>query len=202
MASFGLLRFVDSPEACLGPAALPMAGLSFPDGVPARLMLKMVIAAADDDVAFSPDNLRASQKAGRLKTLLNHGRMQGAMPNIADIASEKHPSFAPVRTIIVVYLANRATAYDAALAARRGTIDCGPIAPVGIITHPVWWIGHHQVGIGPVKQPTNIFRRCRIADQQPMPPQGPQIVTDGHGIDGWLRHLVRVRSAHGLRVED
>src|ERR1700687_3532936 len=108
MASLGLLRFVDGPEARLGPPALPLAGLPFPHRVPAWLMLKVVVAAADDDVVFSPDNLRASQKAGRLKTLLHHGRMQGAMPNIADIASEKHPSFAPVRTIIIVYLADRA----------------------------------------------------------------------------------------------
>jgi hypothetical protein len=35
-----------------------------------------------------------------------------------------------------------------------------------------------------------------------MPLQGPQIATGGNGIDGRLWHLVRVRSAHGLRVED
>jgi hypothetical protein len=66
--------------------------------LPARFMLKMVIAAADDDVVFSPDNLRASQKTGRFKTLLHHRCMRGAMPNTADVASEKHPSFAAKMT--------------------------------------------------------------------------------------------------------
>src|ERR1700674_2645088 len=102
MATHGLLRFVDSPEARLGPTALPMACLSFPDGVPARLMLKVVVAATDYDVVFSPDNLRAYFETRFFQRMLRVTCMQTGMPLVHNVARKERPRCRPICTIIVV----------------------------------------------------------------------------------------------------
>ena len=49
----------DLPQRCLFPVAGPMPGAAVAHGVKAWLMLSVVVAAADDQLAFGPNDLRA-----------------------------------------------------------------------------------------------------------------------------------------------
>src|SRR5258707_3280367 len=62
----------DLPQRRLFPVAGPMPGAAVAHGVKAWLMLSVVVAAADDQLAFGPNDLRAHGKAANLKAGLNH----------------------------------------------------------------------------------------------------------------------------------
>src|SRR5205807_639574 len=73
-----------------GPVALG------PHGVPARLMLPVIVAAADDEALLGPDDLRPDGEALAGQALRDRGGMQGAVPDIRNGAGEQRPCFRPV----------------------------------------------------------------------------------------------------------
>src|SRR4030081_1800302 len=93
--------------------------------VPARLMLPMIMAAAEGKPVLGPDDLRAHLEAGGLKGLLDLARMPTRMPDICDRAGKKRPGFPPVAAIFVRYLAEFAgVEIDAGTFPSRRIVAC------------------------------------------------------------------------------
>ena len=116
-----LLR--DSPERRLLAVAGPIA--LFANCVPAGLVLPMIIAAADDEARFRPDDLRPNGEALSGQAFGYRGGMQGAMPDIGNIAGEQPPGFAPVGAVVVLHLADAV-----------GMIDAAAMTPLGSYSTP------------------------------------------------------------------
>ena len=72
----------DGPDGGLLAIARPVARLALPDGIPGRLVLPVIVAAADDQPGLVPDDLRADGKAAGLEAGGDRGGVQGAMPDI------------------------------------------------------------------------------------------------------------------------
>jgi hypothetical protein len=53
------------PNARLRPIAIPMPSLSFAYRIPTRFMLKVIIASANNEFYFSPDQLRSQLESGK-----------------------------------------------------------------------------------------------------------------------------------------
>jgi hypothetical protein len=84
-----------------------MPGAAVAHGVKAWLMLSVVVAAADDQLAFGPNDLRAHGKAANLKAGLNHPRMDAAVPDVGNIAGVQCPDLAPISPVVIDYFADR-----------------------------------------------------------------------------------------------
>ena len=67
-----------------------------PHRIPAGLVLPVVMATADNQRGFGPDNLAADLEIARLKAGGNSSRVQGTVPDISDVAREQCPCLAPV----------------------------------------------------------------------------------------------------------
>src|SRR5262245_66645963 len=98
MTGNGILRVVPAakriqvrnrPERRLGAVAAPSRGLAGADGVPARLMLPMKIAAAEDEVRLRPDDLRAQLEAAVDQRGGHLAGMQAGVPDVHHTAREE-----------------------------------------------------------------------------------------------------------------
>src|SRR4029077_12741461 len=85
MTGLRFYRLVDLPQRRLSPVALPMSGVTH--GIPARLVLDVIVAAANRKVRFGPDDLHPNLKAGsyqRIEVIDLHGTRR--VPCVNDIA--------------------------------------------------------------------------------------------------------------------
>jgi len=73
----------DVPQRGLLAVASPMALAGLLDRIPARFMLPVIIALAEDKPVLGPDYLRPDGETGRHQALGDSRGMQGAMPNIS-----------------------------------------------------------------------------------------------------------------------
>src|ERR1700716_1667701 len=96
---------VNRPECRLLAVPTPICPGCPAHGIPAGLMLPMIMAAAEGKPVLGPDDLRAHLEAGGLKGLLDLARMPTSMPDIGDRSWEECPGFSPVGAIIVRDLA-------------------------------------------------------------------------------------------------
>ena len=96
-------------------------------------MLPVIIATAQYQPLFGPNDLRPDCEAAGLKAFSNRRRMQCAMPDIGDIAGKQRPGLTPVGAIIVQHLAG---------AFRLGRPRL--VAPAWIVFHTVRWIADEQ----------------------------------------------------------
>lgn len=67
-------------------------------------MHPMIIAAADDQALLRPDDLGAKIEAMADERVGDRGGMQGAVPDIGDLAGEQGPGVAPVGDPVVLDL--------------------------------------------------------------------------------------------------
>src|SRR5215472_9824791 len=132
MARLRFHRLVDVPKRRLRAITAPMRCLSLADCVPARLMLHMIIAAANRELLFRPDYLHSYFKPGgtqRFKMLHLNGTRR--VPLINHITGKQHPCTAPISAIIIARSPYGPRAIGLAIRS-----ICA-IAPVGIILDTV-----------------------------------------------------------------
>jgi hypothetical protein len=98
----------DLPQRGLRPIALPMPRLGSPHGIPARLVLKVVVASGNDVDGLRPDKLRSHFKPAGFERFLNCGDMQGTVPDVNDLARVQGPGLAPIRSVVIPYVAEGA----------------------------------------------------------------------------------------------
>ena len=101
VAGLGLPRLVDVPHARLLVTAAPVSRGTIADSIPARLMLEMIMPAANCEVIFRPNYLRAQSKTCSFEGFLRFPHTHGRVPHIGNVAREQHPRFAPVGLPIV-----------------------------------------------------------------------------------------------------
>src|SRR4029077_4537481 len=102
---FGVLTATrNGPQRRLLAIAGPVALASH--RVPARLMLPMVIAAADHQPLLGPDDLRPDGEALAGKALCHRGGVQGTVPHVGDGAGKARPCGGPIGALVVAHLAD------------------------------------------------------------------------------------------------
>src|SRR5262249_1474551 len=101
------LAMFDVPERRFRSRPLPMPDRALAHGIPARLMLAVIVAAADDEARFTPDQMTTHLKANGLERRLYLADEPGRVPDIGNIAGKQRPGFAPVDAAIVGDLADR-----------------------------------------------------------------------------------------------
>src|SRR6202011_183343 len=101
VAGFGFLRFVDVPHARLLVTAAPVSRGTLADSIPARLMLEMIMPAANCEVVFRPNYLRAQSKTCLFEGFLRFPHTHGRVPHIGNVARKQHPRFAPIGLPVV-----------------------------------------------------------------------------------------------------
>jgi hypothetical protein len=122
----------DIPNACLRAVAAPAGALSFLDGVPARLVLPVVVAAADREMLLAPDDLTAQLEIGVDERLRGFDRVHGGMPDVGNDASAGCKDRGPVGPVIVYHVPEAGRVFAA-----RGDLK----SPGGIVVDAVWRIG-------------------------------------------------------------
>src|SRR3979490_1891103 len=99
---------VNRPEGRLLAVPAPICPGRPAHGVPAGLMLPMIMAAAEGKPVLGPDDLSAHREAGSLKRLLDLARVPTRMPDTGYRAGEQSPGLPPIGAIIVRHLAELA----------------------------------------------------------------------------------------------
>src|SRR5450759_5860971 len=95
--------------------------------IPAGLMLPVIIAAAHDQSLLGPNDLRADGEAVVDKTVRNCRGVQGAVPDVSDVAFEQAPGSCPVCLVVVTDLsASGRSVHSQAMTPSRIVID--PVA--------------------------------------------------------------------------
>jgi hypothetical protein len=130
MAGLRFLRLFDLPERRLFAVASPVPSGLFPDGIPARLVVPVIVASADCEITLSPDDLGAELKTAGDQAVADGAGKQAGMPDVGDVAREERPGFAPVRLRVVQDFPDCAAANLAAVRAD------GLIAPVRVVIRP------------------------------------------------------------------
>jgi hypothetical protein len=139
MAGLALARFFDIPNRHLLAIASPVPSLALAHSIPARFMLPVIIAAAQDQLALVPDNLGAQLKLGRDQALAHHASEQTGVPNVSHLAREESPRFAPIGIVVVQDLALGIVA----------TSNTGLLAPARIVFHAIRWVRTIRCGFAP-----------------------------------------------------
>src|SRR5215471_7600509 len=119
------------PDRCLRAVAGPVAGLALAHGVPARLMLPMIIAAAQREMLLRPDDLRAQLEPATRQPGGGDIAMHRPMPDIGGISREQRIGLLPVGAIVVEHLPLRELAGTAAVACSPGRVVSDPIGRIG-----------------------------------------------------------------------
>ena len=96
------------PKRRLFPVAAPSGRLPLANGVPARFMLPVIVAAAQRKVLLGPDDLAADFKAGAFQRLRDGDRVDPGMPDVGDIARKQIVGRRPVDALIVEHFAGLA----------------------------------------------------------------------------------------------
>ena len=146
-------------------------------------MLNVIISTPNRKMRFCPDNLPPDFKAHRRKRIIMI-KLPGTrrVPLIDDVAGEQYPGFAPIGATIVCNSPGRS---------RPGPAD-RPVPPIRIIVHAIGRVGHHQMRRHAVQRPGHIIRARRIAADEPMPPELPDIAAPRHRHGRRLGHLIGI----------
>src|SRR3982074_3382513 len=99
---------VNRPECRLLAVPAPIRPGCPAHRIPARLMLPMIMAAAEGKPVLGPDDLSAHLEAGGLNGLRDLGRVRTSMPDMGNRPRKQCPGFPPVGAIIVRHLAELA----------------------------------------------------------------------------------------------
>src|SRR6267378_2660634 len=97
----------DLPDGRLPAVALPVASPALAHGVPAGFVLPVIIAAAQGEVLFGPDDLSAQLQPAGGQAGGDDIPVQSPVPNIGDIPGEQRIRLPPVGAIVVEHLALR-----------------------------------------------------------------------------------------------
>src|SRR3979411_3180005 len=103
-----VIRCVNRAEARVLAVPAPICPGRPAHGVPAGLMLPMIMAAAEGKHVLGPDDLRAHLEAGSLKGLLEFTCVPTRMPDIRKRSREDGPGPPPVGAMVVRHLAELA----------------------------------------------------------------------------------------------
>ena len=145
----------------------------------ARLVLPVVVAAAEHQALFGPNDLRPDGEAASLEALGDGRRMQRAMPDVGDFAGEERPGLAPVGAVVIQHLAGAAGA--------RGTCL---VPPRRIVLDPIRRIADHQQRGHVAEHTLDVGRDRGVAAEQPVRPEQPEIARPADRVRGGLRDLV------------
>ena len=160
----------DGPERRLLAVAVPVALAGLPDRIPARLVLPVVVAAAEHQPLLRPDDLGADGEAGSLEALGDGRGVQCAVPDVGDVAGEERPGFPPVGAVVVQHLAGAA-----------GGGGAGLVAPGGVVVDAVRRVADHQVRLHAGQQARDVVRHRGVAAEQPVVPEYPEIAGAADG---------------------
>src|SRR5437867_4048798 len=83
------IQIRNMPKCRLRSVAIPARGLAFTHGVPARLMLPVVVAAAQRKVLLCPNDLRADAKAGGFQSGRDLRGVNSGMPYVRHITGKE-----------------------------------------------------------------------------------------------------------------
>src|SRR5215472_4053885 len=122
----------DLPDCRLSTTTVPVCRSS--DDIPAGLMLPVVMATANSEVLFSPNNLGADLKTTAEQTFSDNGAPEGSMPNISNRAREQLPSLSPVRTGIIIWLIGNPSRFPEQFLL---------VTPGWLILDPIGWVSNH-----------------------------------------------------------
>ena len=142
-----LLAPRDLPERRLAAVAMPVPVAAGAHAVPAGFMRPVVMAAPEHECVLGPDDLRPELEAAGLEAL-RHGRgVQGAVPDIGDLAAEQRPrsrqsarssfSTRPVRLVAVRAIRLRQAGSYATPYGGSVVIRCG-LAPASAASTVRW----------------------------------------------------------------
>ncbi len=101
------------------------------------------------------------------------------MPDISHVAREQCPGLTPVRTVIIQHLAGPPC---------RGCPHF--VAPCRVIIDAIGWIGHHQQRFHRAQHPLNIGGDRRVAAEQTVVPEDPEIAWSADRFLRRFRDLV------------
>src|SRR6516162_3070876 len=172
----------DLPHGGLLAATLPVACLAFSHRVPAGFMAPMVVAPAQDEMRFGPDDLSAQLKPAGDQIAADHVAVERPVPHISDIAGKQRIGLPPVGAVIVEHLALRELA---------GT-DPTARAPGWIIADPIRWVAHHQMGLRSRQHRLDIRRNGAVTTADAMVSQQPDVAGPGYGLIGDIRDAVGI----------
>src|SRR6516225_7361209 len=172
----------DLPHGGLLAATLPVARLALAHRVPAGFMAPMVVAPAQDEMRLGPDDLSAQLKPAGGQIATDHVAVERPVPHISDIAGKQRIGLPPVGAVIVEHLALRELA---------GT-DPPAGSPGWIITDPIRWVAHHQVGLRSRQHRLDIRRVGAVATTDAMVSQPPDVAGPSDGLIGDIRDAVGI----------
>ncbi|CUH71723.1 hypothetical protein TL5120_01513 [Thalassovita autumnalis] len=141
-------------------------------------MLPVIISTAQNQPFFGPDDLRPDAEACDFEAFGDCGCMQGAMPDVGDVAGKQPPGFAPVGPVIIQHLAGALSLGGARL-----------VAPARVIFNTVWRICRHKEGCYPVQDALYIRGDGAVAAEQPVVAEDPEIAGAADRILGSFRHI-------------
>src|ERR1700720_3990280 len=172
----------DLPDRRLRAVALPVADLAFAHGVPAGFVLPMIIAAAQGEVLFGPDDLSARLQPASRQTGGGDIAVQSPVPNIGDIPGEQRIGLPPVDAIVVEHLALRQLA---------GT-EAAARSPGRIVADAIRRIGDHQMRPRSRQHWRDIRRARAVAAADPVVSQQPYVAEPSDRLFGYFRDAVRI----------
>src|ERR1019366_734109 len=105
------------------------------DGIPAGLVLPVVITPAQREVLFGPDNLRTNLEARRFESTGNLRSVGPGVPHITDIAWEQPIGRRPIHPVVV------GNGSGLSLLPQPRSL-----APARVIVHSIRWVRHHKQG--------------------------------------------------------
>ena len=173
----------DFPDRRLGAAALPVAGLAFPHGVPAGLVLPVIIATAQCEMLLRPHDLSAQLQSASRQSGADDVAVHGPMPDIGDIACKQCKGVPPVGAIIIEHRAARTLAGTKAAARPPGRL----------VANPVRRIGDHQVRLRSLQNRRDIRRAGAVAAANPVVSQQPYVAEPADRLIEDFRDAVRIR---------
>src|ERR1019366_9714112 len=162
------IQIGDLPKRGLSAVSIPVRGLAPAHGIPARFVLPVVVAPAQGEVLFGPDDLRADSEVRLLQSPRYLGCMQTGMPDVGDVAGKQSIRSCPVDSVIVRNAARLPRPAQPRL-----------FAPFGVVLDPARRVSHHQNGLERTKQSRDFFGRCGVAAQYPMGSADPEIPSTG-----------------------
>ena len=173
----------DRPERRLLAVAVPVRLALVADRVPARLVLPVVVAAAEHQPLLGPDDLAADREAAGVEAVGDGGGVQRPVPDVGDLAGKQRPGLAPVGPVVVQHLAG---------APGRG--GARPVAPGRVVGHAIGRIGRHQMRPHPAEQPRHVGGIGGAAAEQPVAAEQPEVAgpRDRHRRRLGRRLLARV----------
>ena len=107
------------------------------------LMLSVIMAAADREIVFRPNDLRANAEATSLKADLYGAGLDAGVPDISHDPGEQRPGLTPIGTVVILDLADRAGLDAVNNATARNTLkraiyrSAGFVAPRRVVIHAI-----------------------------------------------------------------